>query len=68
MKGEEEEEEARPRRSPVPRRPSSFTGRDLGPSEPAPCAAALGQSRRAWNCDTREVAGSNPPPRRLKAR
>lgn len=33
--GEEEEEEARLWHSPVPCRPTSCTGRDPGPSEPA---------------------------------
>lgn len=43
-----------------PCRPTSCTGQDPKPSEPALCAAALGQSSRAWNHDTSEVAGSNP--------
>lgn len=46
--------------SSVPCRPTSCTGRDPEHFEPALCAAALGQSRRAWNHDTLEVAGSNP--------
>lgn len=43
MKGGEEEE-ARPWHSPIPCRPTSCTGRDLEPSEPALRRAALGQS------------------------
>ena len=67
---EEEEEAARTWHSPIPRRPASCTGRDPGPPELALRGSGSGpiaRLRRAWICDTPEVAGSNPALGRLEA-